>query len=155
MPHPLLIVSLAALIGAVIAGVGAYKVRDVNRWPTTEATVTHAEVRLAEAQRHQRERDDQQRRYLALLRFEATIDGRRIQSDNAGFDGVPSFTRQEDADAYIADYPVGSVVRVRYSPRKPELMHLGNASLPWGRIGLAGFLLVASLGAFALFSFKT
>lgn len=155
MPHPLLIVSLAALIGAVIAGVGAYKVRDVNRWPTVEATVTHAEVRLAEAQRHQRERDDQEKRYLALLQFDATIDGRRVQSDNAGFDGVPSFNRRQDAEAYIADYPVGRVIRVRYSPRNPQLMHIGEATLPWGRIGLAAFLLMASLGAFVVFSFKT
>ncbi|MBN8411020.1 MULTISPECIES: DUF3592 domain-containing protein [Halomonas] len=155
MPHPLLIVSLAALIGAIVAGAGAWKVRDVNRWPSAQVTVTDTGVRLAEAQRHQRERDEQAKRYLARVAVEGQLEGRLVTSDNSGFDGVPSFERREDAEAYLAAYPVGSQITVRYSPRDPTIIHLGTASLPWGRLGLAGFLLMASLGAFALYTTKT
>ncbi|MGQ7247180.1 DUF3592 domain-containing protein [Halomonas sp. V046] len=155
MPHPLLLVAVAALIGAIIAAIGAWQVRDVNAWPHAEATVTAAQVSLLEAQRHQREQDNQPRRYAAHVSLRAIIDGVTIDSDNAAFDGVPSFPTHAQAEAYLAKYPVGSNVRVWVSPRDSRIMSLGDQPLPWGRIGLAGFLALASIGAMGVYLAKS
>lgn len=151
MPHPLLLIALLTLFGAITSAIGAWKVRDINSWPSVEATILGHDVSLASAAQHRRERDAQQRRYLARILLRAEIDGTTIQSDNSGFDGVPSFTTREDAEAYVNRYPTGSSVRVRVSPRDHGIMHLGDSRLPWGRIGLSVFLLFASLVSLGLY----
>lgn len=151
MPHPLLLVALLTLVGAITSAIGAWKVRDINSWPIVEATVLGHDISLASAAQHRREKDDQQRRYLASILLRAEIDGAPIESDNSGFDGVPSFTTREDAESYVSRYPIGSSVMVRVSPRDPGIMHLGDTRLPWGRIGLSAFLLFASLVSLGLY----
>lgn len=151
MPHPLLLVALLTLVGAITSAIGAWKVRDINSWPVVEATVLGHDVSLASAAQHRRERDNQERRYLARILLRAEINGTPIESDNSGFDGVPSFTTREDAESYVNRYSVGSSVTVRVSPRDPSIMHLGDNRLPWGRIGLSVFLLFASLASLGLY----
>nr|WP_300312431.1 DUF3592 domain-containing protein [Halomonas sp.] len=155
MPHPLLIVSIVALAGAILAAAGAWKVRDLNDWPTHEATITHNEVRLAQAQQHQRERDQQTKRYLAYVALSATVEGVTVTSDNSGFDGVPSFTSREAAESYLSAYPVGKIITVRISPRDPHVMHLGAGHIPWGRLGLAAFLAFVSIASLGLYVVKS
>lgn len=151
MPHPLLLVAVLTFVGAIVSALGAWKVRDVNSWPSVEALVISTDVKLASAAQHRRERDDQQRRYLARIQLRASINGTTIESDNSGFDGVPSFTSRQDAEAYVDRHPPGSRVSVRVSPRDSRIMQLGDKRLPWGRVGLAAFLLFASLATFTLY----
>lgn len=149
MPDIPLLIAIAALAGAALAARSVWQRRRVSRWPEATATVTGAEVVELGSRVRNREGPAQERRYLARVRVAFRVAGREVTSDNGRFDGAPTFTDREAAEAYLADYPPGMTLSVRHDPTTPSRTQFGPARIPTRRIGLALFLL--GMAAFALF----
>ena len=143
-----LLIAVAALAGAALSARGVWRRRGVSRWPETTATVTDTELEELGSPVQNRESPDQTRRYLARVHIVFRVEGREVASDNGRFDGAPTFTSRQAAEAYLADYPPGRTLAIRHDPMAPARTLIGVASLPTRRIGLTLFLL--GMAAFAL-----
>lgn len=148
MPDIAPFIALAAGLGAAVAGHGAWRRHNVNRWPSAEARVTRCEVEAVHGHAHRREGDDPPRRFLARVHFTFQAKGRTYRSDNGRFDGVPSFTSRQAAVAHADRTPPGTLMTIRHDPDHPEITQSGESRLPTGRLGLAAFL--ATMSALAL-----
>ncbi|TDR57014.1 uncharacterized protein DUF3592 [Halomonas ventosae] len=149
MPDIPLLIAIAALVGAAFSARSVWQRRHVSRWQEVAATVTGAELVELGSRVQNREGPDQERRYLARVHVRYRVAGREVRSDNGRFDGAPTFTSREAAEACLADFPEGRTLRGRVDPRAPERLQLGDSRIPARRIGLTLFLLV--IAAFALF----
>ncbi|WP_431024644.1 DUF3592 domain-containing protein [Halomonas sp. H5] len=147
-----LLVALAAGLGAWLSARAVWRRRDVKRWPQAEAVVTASEVVAVRTQGARREHQESPPRYQARIAVTLRVEGRDYHTDNARFDAPPLFARRERAEAYLADYPQGRRLTLRYRPDDPRCAQFGEAAIPWQRLGLSGFLaLMALLALFVSF----
>lgn len=142
-----LLIAVAALVGAALTARAAWRRRDANRWPEATARVTDTALEALGSPVQNRESPDQARRFLARVWIAYRVDGREVASDNGRFDGAPTFSSREAAEAYLADYPPGRTLTIRHDPRAPERALVGAARLPTRRLGLALFLLGVAAAA--------
>ncbi|PRY72993.1 DUF3592 domain-containing protein [Halomonas ventosae] len=152
MPEIPLLIAMAALVGAAFSARGVWQRRQVSRRPEVEATVTGTELVELGSRVQNREGPEQERRYLARVHLRYRMAGQEVRSDNGRFDGAPTFTSRETAEAYLADFPEGRTLRVRVDLRAPERIQLGASRIPTRRIGLTLFLL--AMAGFALFIYR-
>lgn len=142
-----LLIAVAALAGAALSAHGAWRRRDVSRWPEATARVTDTELQELGSPVQNRESPDQSRRYLARVHIAYRVDGHEVATDNGRFDGAPTFDSREEAEAYLADYPPGRTLTIRHDPAEPAQALIGAARLPTRRLGLTLFLLGVAAAA--------
>ena len=82
-------------------------------WETVEGTVTQSEVKSKSGGR------GSGRTYMQSIHYDYTVDGKQYTGDRYCF--VPFYSSDSSrARKIVAEYPVGSVVKVYYSPDVPE-----------------------------------
>ncbi|MBF8224136.1 DUF3592 domain-containing protein [Halomonas sp. 328] len=141
------LVALAAAVGSLFSARAVWRRRDLNRWPVAEAVVTASELVTVPVRRARREHPEPPPRYQARIAIALRVAGHDYHTDNTRFDAPPLFTRREEAAAYLADYPEGRRLAVRYRPDDPRCAQVGGATIPWRRLGLSGFLALMALVA--------
>ncbi|WP_355660715.1 DUF3592 domain-containing protein [Halomonas salifodinae] len=141
------LVALAAALASLFSARAVWRRRDLNRWPIAEAVVTASEIVTVRARRAKREHPEPPPCYQARVALVLRVAGRDYPTDNARFDAPPLFRRREQAEAYLADYPEGRRLTVRYRPDDPRCAQFGEAHIPWRRLGLSGFLALMALVA--------
>lgn len=92
------------------------KAKAAETWPSTGGTVVSSEVVEEESS----DRDGNTSTwYNPVVTYSYSADARTITGRRLRFGNYRSATRKK-AEAALAPYPKGSVVRVRYNPEKPD-----------------------------------
>lgn len=126
---------IAALIWYVWAAWTEGAARD---WPTTTGQVVETSVATVTGRNTA---------YAPVVRYRFEVNGTIYRNSKILLTDHPNFDTASEAEAYAADYPVGSEVSVHYDPANPQRAALFVASDRTGVYILAavGFL-IACIG---------
>ncbi|GKW49628.1 DUF3592 domain-containing protein [Halomonas sp. NCCP-2165] len=141
------LVALAAALGALFSGRAVWRRRDVRRWPRVEAVVVGAAVEELEAHATRRDRHGPEPRYRLRVRYRFRVGERSYEASLGRFDGAPDFASRRQAEAALAEYAEGRRLWVRYRPDDPHCTQVGEAVIPYRRLGLCLFLAAMALVA--------
>jgi hypothetical protein len=134
-----LLIGAPFMIGALIWYVWAAWTEGAAReWPTASGQVVETSVETLSGRNIG---------YAPVVRYRFEVNGAIYRSSKILLTDHPNFDTAEEAEAYAADYPVGSAVTVHYDPANPERAALFVASDPTPIYILAavGFL-IACIG---------
>ena len=126
---------IAALIWYVWAAWTEGAARD---WPTTTGEVVETSVATVSGRNIA---------YAPVVRYRFEVNGTIYRNSKILLTDHPNFDQASEAEAYAANYPVGSGVSVHYDPANPQRAALFVTSDRTGIYILAGFgFLIACIG---------
>ncbi|NDJ76004.1 MAG: DUF3592 domain-containing protein [Chloroflexi bacterium] len=112
-----LLIGLTLVVMAVRLGTKAgQRIREwraIHAWPTVSGTITHSRVRYSAPY----DDPDFSHAYLPVIRYSYTVDG-VTYADTAFAD--EDLWPEADAVRLVEQYPLNSVVTVRYDPHAPR-----------------------------------
>ena len=85
-------------------------------WPVAEGRVVATRIELG---RHTDEDGDSYVSYDPVVAFDYRVDGRTLRSERLYLGERETFDYRDDANAFLADYPVGAPLEVYYNPGDP------------------------------------
>lgn len=122
-------------------------------WPTVAGTIVDSGVHAFRSKR----RNNYRTQYTARIGYTYQIGGKEHRSQRIAWGGSPYSNQQNEAEATVSRYPVGSTVRVHYNPEKVEESVLepketgGLTALIWIAVAFIGIgSLFFVLGFFVL-----
>jgi hypothetical protein len=114
--------NVLALFGLAVAAVGAWSVVaslietiPARSWPATQGEVVRSHYEIKEY----RSRFESGHVYVPSIRYRYMIDGRVFQSDRTWTGRRYRAKTLRDVHAFLADYPKGGPISVRYDPAEP------------------------------------
>lgn len=118
------------------------KGQSATHWPVTSGTIVESRLDVRPHPGGDGQRED----YLPQLRYRYSVGGQIHESSIRRYPNPGAMQSREQAEAVLARYPHGAVVRVYYNPERPQVACLepGEHWTAWA--GKALTLIVAAAG---------
>ncbi|SMF40379.1 DUF3592 domain-containing protein [Pseudogulbenkiania subflava] len=118
------------------------KGQSATHWPSASGTIVESRLDTRLHTGGDGNRDD----YLPQLRYRYSVGGVALESTIRRYPNPGAMQSQEQAQAVLARYPHGAVVRVYYNPERPQeaCLEPGEHWTAWA--GKALTLIVAAAG---------
>jgi hypothetical protein len=114
--------NVLALFGLAVMAIGAWAVIaslietiPARSWPTTQGEIVRSHYEIKEY----RSKFESGHVYVPAIRYRYMIDGRVFQSDRTWTGRRYRAKTLRDVHAFLADYPKGRPIPVRYDPAEP------------------------------------
>ncbi|HJU49967.1 MAG TPA: DUF3592 domain-containing protein [Pseudogulbenkiania sp.] len=148
-PIALLLVLIGGAAFAYLWKLGD-KGQNAMHWPVASGTVVESRLEVRSRSGGGSDGGDHEE-YLPLLRYQYSVGGVPHESSIRRYPNPGPMQSRDQAEAVLARYPQGSVVRVYYNPERPQeaCLEPGEHWTAWA--GKALTLLIAATGLVLLF----
>lgn len=118
------------------------KGQSATHWPSASGTIVESRLDIRSHNGGDGNRED----YLPQLRYRYSVGGITLESTIRRYPNPGAMQSRDQAEAVLAKYPNGAVVRVYYNPERPQeaCLEPGEHWTAWA--GKALTLLVAAAG---------